>query len=304
MLFKIRKLSTTTLHQTFVWVTKGQSRRLRHNFAIARDLPDSFVDALSSISHNTNNDVAIVDLDVARRQHETYVATLRQHVPTLCLPALPNHPDCLFVEDTVVAIGKQAVVTHPGHVSRQGEVDSIHNVLIQLGLTVTDMRQQERRHEEAFCDGGDVLYNGRHLFVGQSQRTNRAAAEVLKTVFSNVVEQVVTVPVPSAVLHLKSAVTHLDESTMILPVGSVGDELESIFRQYGYTRFIRVPDPLACNVLVINGHVLAQATECVESRRVLQQAATERSMGLTWVDTSELAKKDAALTCGSVLLQL
>ena len=67
---------------------------------------------------------------------------------------------------------------------------------------------------------------------------------------------------------------------------------------------IRLPNMLSCNAVVVNGHVLAQYSHCIESKNRIEIACKGRQLGLTFVDTSELAKKDGALTCCSVLLSL
>jgi N-dimethylarginine dimethylaminohydrolase len=69
-------------------------------------------------------------------------------------------------------------------------------------------------------------------------------------------------------------------------------------------KFYRVPDLLTCNVVSCNGTIIGQDTPCLESRRALEEAAAEQNLDLLYVDTSELAKKDAALTCCSVLLSI
>lgn len=267
-----------------------------YNFAIARELPAATFNKAISDHHDGDS---TVNMTLAIQQHKAYLNTLRKHVPTLCLPALPEHPDCLFVEDTVVAIQQTAVLTQPGHPSRQGEVESIAVVLEQLGMK--NLVRMKQVAPTAVCDGGDVLYTGRHLFVGLSRRTNEEALAVLQDAL-----QVPTSGVPvSNALHLKSVVTHLDESTLLLPKGKIGDfVLEQMKPEsLGYT-VVRLPDVLACNVVVVNGHVLAQDTECEESRQTLLEAISERGLNVDFVDTRELAKKDAALTCCSVLLSL
>jgi dimethylargininase len=275
------------------------STRNAHNFAIARELPNSFVQALSA--HHAPNEDAPFSLTLARKQHAHYIRVLRQHIPTISLPAIEEYPDCAFVEDTVVVIKNKAVITQPGHPTRRGEVVSIRVILQQLGLQITDMKQQSKH---AFCDGGDVLYTGRHLFVGVSDRTNEAAVAVFQQVFPDeIVHAVAPVVQGKQVLHLKSVVTHLDDTTLLAPTGEVGDRILVAMdaERFGYT-CIRVPDLLSCNAVVLNGHILAQDSGCLESKQLLQGAARERKMGLVFVDTSELAKKDAALTCCSVLV--
>ena len=240
-------------------------------------------------------------MERARRQHARYVTALRQVVPVFSLPALEGHPDCCFVEDTVVAIQRRAVITRLGHASRRGEAESVRTVLEYLGMEVLDMQ----RTKTATCDGGDVLWSGRHLFVGLSNRTNAEGTQFLSQAFSDLAETIVVPPVVQGdqVLHLKSAVTLIDDSTLVAPSGPAGDQVLQAMQanDLGY-KAIRLPDVLACNLVSCNGWLLVQDTRCQESRETLEQAALDRGMQLIYVDTSELAKKDAALTCCSVLL--
>jgi len=302
-------------------VSTTTKKRRFYRLAIARELPDSFTDAVvmeraspsssppppaSPPGHNQrhpNDDEQLpLCMERARQQHAQYVTALRKIVPVLSLPPLENHPDCSFVEDTVVAIHQRAVITRMGHASRRGEVDSIRTVLEQLGMKVVDMR--ESSHDTATCDGGDVLFTGQHLFVGLSNRTSAQGAQFLANAFSDQ-DTIVVPPVIQGdqVLHLKSAVTHMDECTLVAPSGSAGDQVLGAMQavERGY-EVIRVPDMLACNLVSCNGRLLVQDTSCCESRQTLEQAANDRGMELIFVDTSELAKKDAALTCCSVLL--
>ena len=285
------------------------NRRSRHTMAIARDIPNSFVNAV--VAHSTDH--TKVSLSLARKQHAEYLSTLREHVPTLCLPPIEAHPDCVFVEDTVVAIGDTAVITRLGHSSRRGEVDSIKQTLQLLGMKhVYDMREgDDNNNNAAVCDGGDIMSTGRHLFVGLSDRTNTLGYHFLRDVFANhglSADNIIPVPPVIAgkeVLHLKSAVTHIDEDTLLAPEGPAGDDALNAMKAFelGY-RAIRLPDILSCNAVTVNGHVLAQDAPCKVSKRRIEQACEERKLGLTFVDSSELAKKDGALTCCSVLLSI
>jgi hypothetical protein len=91
----------------------------QYSLAFARNfLPCSFANAITKYS---NTDEAI-DFMRTKEQKAEYLRALQRWVPTLCLPALEEHPDCVFVEDTVVAIGGRAVITNPGHPSRRSWV--------------------------------------------------------------------------------------------------------------------------------------------------------------------------------------
>jgi dimethylargininase len=275
----------------------GRSGTLRnYNLALTRQVPQSFVNAISKHSQNEEP----VCVPVAQKQHDIYTEKLRFIVPTFCLPSLESFPDSVFLEDTVVAIGKKAVISNMGHPSRRGEEASVREILLQLGVQVVDMKAL---NPKAFCDGGDVLFTGRHLFVGISERTNHSGLDVLQEVFDSV--KVVAVPLGDKALHLKSVVTNLDDATLVAPIGALGDFVIQQMRleDRGYS-FVRLPELRMCNVVSLNGSVLAQDAPCQESRGRLQRAAEHRNLKLEFVDTSEFAKCDGALTCCSILLKL
>ena len=126
------------------------------------------------------------------------------------MPALGEHTGSVFVEDTVVAIGKTAVMTNPGHPSRRGETDSIRDILVRLGYMIHNRRMRTVAPDDSvICDGGDVLYTGRHLFVGLSKRTNQQAVDVLAKAFPNI--ETIPVAFDDEALHLKSVVSHMND---------------------------------------------------------------------------------------------
>jgi dimethylargininase len=307
--------------------------RQMYTIALARQLPDCFADAMSM---NTNPQRA-VNMKVAKAQHQEYIQALRMCIPVLELPAvspivietddkdgIPEtkyFPDCVFVEDTVVAIGQYALVTRMGHPARRGEEKHIYEVLKQLGMNVINMNDYQDSVEwvhgatapgavAAKVDGGDVLHTGRHIFVGLSNRTNIEGATFIKHYFTSY--DVVILPQLNLLraanrqtpLHLKSVVTHIDEGTLLAPVGPIGDLFLDAMRveQLDY-KVYRLPDALSCNVVACNGQVIVQNTSCQKSQRILHEAVMETDHDLICVNTSELAKKDGALTCCSVLLE-
>ena len=282
--------------------------------ALTRDLPASFGDAI--VEHYNNNNeqgAATVSMSVAVAQHEEYVKAMREFggIPTLSLPPACDLPDSVFVEDTAVVIrhgdednsSRKALLLKPGHKSRQPEVNDIRSIL-QTFIPAQNMFEMADLDHRARCDGGDVLYTGRHLFVGVSERTNEEALTVMEHVFTTVPLVPVVLPPHAPVLHLKSAVTHMDARTLVAPSAPWASALLRSMRtaEFSYD-VIRIPDVLACNLVALpGGRLLLQDTACEESRALLEHAARERNMTWQWVDTSELAKKDAALTCCSILL--
>ena len=106
-------------------------------------------------------------------------------------------------------------------------------------------------------------------------------------------------------LHLKSIVTNVDDATLLAPTGTFGDEvldaMDATNRGYNV---VRLPSMLACNVVAVNGGILAQDVGDDESRAILERVAAERGLEIQFASLSEVAKVDGALTCCSVLLSL
>lgn len=154
-----------------------------------------------------------VDPDLALRQWQDYVAAFAARGWTVHrLEPADEHPDGVFVEDTVVVFDDLAVLTWPGAASRRGEIDSTEAALAalssDLGLTLA------RIVAPGHLDGGDVLKIGRTVYVGASTRTDAAGTAQLDALLRPRGWDVVAVPV-SKVLHLKSGVTSLPDGTVI-----------------------------------------------------------------------------------------
>ena len=84
-----------------------------------------------------------------------------------------SHPDCVFVEDTAIAVKNRIFITNLAAQSRQGEIEQVEDVLKSLESKLNLKLGFIRNKSEAFIDGGDCLYTGREFIVGLSTRTNQ-----------------------------------------------------------------------------------------------------------------------------------
>lgn len=285
----------------------------KYTTALMRGVPKSLPNALAM-----GTPTEPISFQKAVDQHNSYREYLECMLPRVIeLKPDESFPDCVFVEDTAVVVDDKAVITNIGADSRKGEVDAVQDMMEKIGLKITDMREVDKN---ATCDGGDVLYpvsyrrdgpgplqkfGGKHLFVGLSSRTNQAGASVLQQAFPDV--EVVAVDLDgmtsTKALHLKSIVTHLDENTLLIPKGEEWGKLidRMGLNERGY-EVVRLPDLTACNVVSVNGKVIAQPNIGQESMSILMDEVEKRGMMLVWVDASEYTKCDGALTCKSVLI--
>ncbi|MEO8276706.1 MAG: arginine deiminase family protein [Thermoanaerobaculia bacterium] len=249
--------------------------------AITRAVPASLVDC--ELTH-----LARVPIDIARAasQHEGYEAALRSLGCRIeRLAKTPDLPDSVFVEDTAVVVDEIAVLTRPGAKSRRAEVPSVAQALAPY-------RDLAFIIPPGTLDGGDVLALGRRFYVGLSQRTNIEGVEQLRAVLSPFGYSVEALVVEGC-LHLKSAVTALDEETVLLNPEWIDGSALAARRRIA----IAPGEPFAANALAIGGTALLNATAPLTAAIVAAAGFTVLA-----VDQSELAKAESGLTCCSLLL--
>lgn len=227
-------------------------------------------------------------IDVARasRQHDAYEVLLRAlGCEVMRLPALPNHPDSVFIEDTAIVLDECAVIARPGATSRRGEVDAVAEALKPL---------RRLYHVEApgTLDGGDVLCLGRHVYVGMSSRSNEDGARQLADAIGPMGYTVKRVPMRDC-LHLKTAATALpDGSLLINPAWVDGDAFDG-------ARILDVhpEEGAGANVLTVGNVVVAPASAPRTHDRLVRSGFEAVTL-----DASELARAEGGLTCCSLLV--
>lgn len=262
--------------------------------ALVRGLAGSFADAITGEPLEEP-----IDLELARQQHDSYVEVLKSLVSSVTeLPADDAHPDCCFIEDTAVVAGDTAVVTRIGAGPRQGEEAPVAEALQALGLRLV------RVEAPATLDGGDVLQlpGGNTILVGLSRRTNPAGVVALASALP--AASVHGVPVEQG-LHLKSLLTALDASTLLIADTPAGRALGAVLPPLGGRwEQVFVPDAVCANVLLLNGgrDVVAQGG-FPASEALLEGLCTARGLRLHKIPKlTEMIKADGALTCCSILL--
>ncbi|MBA2727639.1 MAG: hypothetical protein H0U49_05650 [Parachlamydiaceae bacterium] len=264
---------------------------LFYQSALVRDLSDSFKDSLK-----LNTPTISIDLNLAKQQHENYIALLEKLVlKVIRLEADPNHPDCNFIEDTAIIVDGIAVISRMGALERRGEEVPVAHALKELGI-----KDIIHLQPPGTMDGGDILYTGKHLFVGLSKRTNEYALNQLKEIFQDRTE-VIGIPVTEG-LHLKSVISFFDSKTLIVAATPAGMKIQSNIElsTNGDYMFVSVPESIASNVLRIGSSLIVQ-DGFPESETILQNLCNRKFVTLIKINMSELIKADGALTCGCLL---
>lgn len=270
--------------------------------AIVRPPAANFCEGLTTAA------LGVPDYHLALEQHEIYCRALEScGLELIKLPADERYPDSCFVEDAAVIIpnlktaikkqadedvrapgGQRALITRPGAVSRQGEVDTIREVLAPIFPSISEIQAA------GTLDGGDVCDAGSHFFIGISERTNEhGARQLAKILASNgFTYDLVDIRGVNGLLHLKSGVACLGSSTLIVT------EALANLKQFRRHDLIQV-DPgeeYAANCIEVNGLVLVAAGYSYLKAKLRDELDFETVS----LEMSEFQKMDGGLSCLSL----
>jgi len=227
-----------------------------------------------------------IDLARARAEHEVYEETLRQlGCDVTRLPAAPDMPDSVFIEDTAVVLDELAVITRPGAESRRVETAAVATALREYRPVAAVLAP-------GTLDGGDVLRMGRRVLVGVGYRSNEAGVKQLRAMAGSQGYSVEGVAFQGC-LHLKSAASVVADDLVLINPAWVDAGL------FGTMRVLEVDpaEPYGANALRVGDAVIYP----VEHERTLRRL---EAAGLTIhpVPAGELAKAEGAVTCCSLII--
>jgi dimethylargininase len=134
---------------------------------------------------------------------------------------------------------------------------------------------------------------GKRIFVGLSTRSNQSAIDQMNELLGPYGYHVTGVELKDC-LHLKSAVSRLDDSTLLINRRWVDVENFEDFD----TIDIDPSEPNAANCLPVNGSIIYPSS-FPKTRRVLE----EKGYKLKTVAVDELAKAEGAVTCCSLIVE-
>lgn len=228
-----------------------------------------------------------IDLERARSQHSRYAASLTASgCQVVALPEEPAFPDAVFVEDVAVVLDELAVLARPGAESRRGEVAGVAQVL-------AGYRRVRSILEPGTLEGGDVLRVGKAIYVGVSGRTNTSGVEQLAELLADLGYSVTPIEVHGC-LHLKSAVTQVDDGALLInpewvdPADFTSFELVEVDRH----------EPFAANALRV-GRRLIFPSSFPRTRAKLEALG----LAVTSIDVSELQKAEGGVPCCSLIFE-
>jgi dimethylargininase len=234
----------------------------------------------------THIDRTPIDVPTAQRQHHGYVQALKElGYAVLELPAEKDLPDSVFVEDTAVILADVAIITNPGADSRKPETLSTIPAL-------RPYRELVFIEPPATVDGGDVLVLGKNIYVGLSKRSNQAAVDQMNEKLGKYGYKVQGVEMHDC-LHLKTAVTRVDDKTLL-----INRKWADVENFEGYDLIdVDESEPFAANCLPVGDAIIFPVAFPKTSAKL-----AARGYQIKPVVVDELAKAEGAVTCCSLIL--
>ena len=236
----------------------------------------------------THIDREPIDLDLAKKQHRQYENALKKLGCSLTqLPEEPGLPDSVFVEDIAVVLPDVALITNPGAQSRVPERESIIQAL-------KPYRKLVLVEPPATVDGGDVLVLDKNVYIGLSSRSNQAGVDAFQDALEIYGYRVHGLGLKNC-LHLKSAVTQVGPRTLLLNPVWIDP---AIFPEFEIIQ-TAPEEAQAANGLLVNETLIFPSAFPKTAERL-----RDAGIQLEFVDVSELAKAEGAVTCCSLIFQI
>ena len=228
-----------------------------------------------------------IDIARALEQHAAYRGLLSElGYRVIALNARDDLPDSVFVEDAAIVLDEVAIVPRMGNEKRR----------LEAGLLAQETAQHRPlalMDGPGTLDGGDVFRVGKDLYAGRSTRSDDAGIAELARLTMQFGYTVHTIAVTDA-LHLKTAVTPLDDATLL--INPAWTDPAPFAERFDIVE-IDPGEPFAANALRAGGSVVLPANAPRTAQKVRALGFTVREF-----DQSELAKAEAGLTCMSVLI--
>ena len=216
-------------------------------------------------------------------EHRAYVAALESAGLTVeTLPALPDHPDSVFVEDPAFVLAEGAILLRPGAASRFAEAAFLAPALHRHFAQVAEV-------DEGFVDGGDILVLPGEILIGLSERTDETGAERFCELARDLGRSARIVEPPRGLLHLKTGCALIDEGALIAvpAMAALFPGFEVLLTAEG--------EEHAANLIRVNDRILMGAGFPGTAARL-----AARGLDLVEIPAAEIAKIDAGLSCMSL----
>ncbi|MFD1386305.1 dimethylarginine dimethylaminohydrolase family protein [Oceanobacillus oncorhynchi subsp. oncorhynchi] len=149
-----------------------------------------------------------IDIRKATQQHDFFVKTLEDNdVEVISLPAKPNLNEQVFTRDIGFTLHDTLFAANMDRDIRKEET-------ILLKKWLRDEQLDYTSFSNTSIEGGDVILDSNHIWIGLSQRTNQAAIDYLCEQFPHL--EITAVPLQEDILHLDCVFNILEDGYALI----------------------------------------------------------------------------------------
>ncbi|WP_454782347.1 dimethylarginine dimethylaminohydrolase family protein [Legionella sp. WA2022007384] len=226
------------------------------------------------------------DYRKALEQHQSYINALTHcGLEVTVLPASDAFPDSCFVEDPALLTERFALLTRPGALSRQDEVN-----LIEPCIQTFYKAKTHKIAAPGTLEAGDVMQVEDHFYIGLSQRTNKEGATQLTALLAQYGFKSTVIEL-NKFLHLKTGVSYLGNGCLLVNGELVNHPAFQSFEQL----IVDDNEAYAANCINVNNTVIMPQG----FPRSIELVHNSGFQVIT-VDVSEFRKIDGGLSCLSL----
>jgi arginine deiminase len=219
--------------------------------------------------------------DVAVRQHEQLLALLRKAGADIQeLPAAEGTgPDSVYTHDPVIVTSRGAIGCRMGKDARSAEPAAALRWMASMDIPILG-------HIVApgSLEGGDVVWlDSRTVAVGEGYRTNAAGIRQLRDLLGDLVDEVISVPLPhwtgpADCLHLMSLISPVAPDLAVVYSRLLPVPFRQRLLERGW-ELVEVPDreydSMACNVLAVAPRRVIMLAGCPVTEAGLKSVGAE-----------------------------
>ena len=228
-----------------------------------------------------------IHIKTALKQHREFVRILEeQGIEVILLPYHKKYPEQVFTRDIGFTLGQTIFVAKMAHDVRIGEEDVLKRWLEDEEMSYYSLAEDR-------IEGGDVVIDGKTIYVGLSNRTHQEAVDHLQGLLNQF--DVKAIPFKEKYLHLDCVFNVISpDVALIYPPALTKVDIDLFSSRY---ELIEVSEEeqftLGTNVLNIGNKKILS----LPVNKQVNEKLRDRGFGVIEVDITEIIKSGGSFRC-------
>ncbi|MFH0067225.1 dimethylarginine dimethylaminohydrolase family protein [Peribacillus sp. NPDC056705] len=228
-----------------------------------------------------------IDQALAMKQHAQFIKALEHEgIEVIKLPPQFTYPEQVFTRDIGFTLGNTVYVAELATGIRQGEEQILKSWLETNGISYFNLLKN-------YIEGGDVIIDGKTIYIGISERTDETSVKHLQTLLPEY--DVIAVPFIETFLHLDCVFNIISPTeALIFPESFTKKEMDLLASRYDMIEVTKEEQfTLGTNVLSIGNKRLFS----LPCNKQVNSQLRERGYEVIEIDISEIIKSGGSFRC-------